>query len=203
LLCAICFGQKGTFELANDDAIKLTSKRKQLLAQTWRVEKLETYNRGETIVTLRGYFLTYHPDGTFNYRSASGNWSIINHRYIKHQLNREDEVRTNFGGIFSITSITDSTIVLTKVLTSTSDMKRIIFLKQASLANHNSPGNYQFSKSYFQNAFYNYKEISKPLLDSTSRMSSEGLFELGFHFTIDSVTFQTIDSVYKIKRNYK
>jgi hypothetical protein len=97
----------------------------------------------------------------------------------------------NFGGTYAVTFLTDSSLVLTKILTSSRDMKRVIHLTLKP---------YKFDLSQFKwHHFYDDKPTLSQI-DSISRLSSESLFEYNFKFTKDSVFFPTSDSLYRIKR---
>jgi len=204
--CAIvlisgCAFSQAPFELENRKALKLTENRLQMLMnKEWRVKKVETYNRGNTDVSTFSNFgrIKYNPDWTFNCNNlkCDGAWTIIEGKYIRHRLERQDEIKKNFGGTYAVTFLSDTTLVLTKVLTSSKDMKRVIHLTLEGRWEKKS------SNPSYKHRLY-YERLTSNQIDSISRLSSETLFEWNFKFTKDSIFFPTWDSLYKIKRGFR
>ena len=199
ILISVAGYTQAKFELTNRKAIRLKENRiKFITDKEWRIEKLETYVREDTVISTfgRGGNLKYNVDGTFHYGIVKGKWSVIEGKYIKHFLGREDAIKMNFGGTFAVTSLTDTDLVLTKLLTSSHDMKRVIYLTLRP-----RPSKQIFS-STFKSKLY-YSRLTTHQVDSISRLSSGILFEYNYTFTKDSVFYPTFDSLYRIKRKNK
>ena len=183
------------FELENRKALKLTERRlKVLLSKDWRVVYTETQNRKIQNVKSRSAFrgIQYNPDGTFSSTTISGTWIILEGKFIKHNLKREDEIKMNFGGTYAVTALSDTSLVLTKILTSSQDMKKVIYLNLSGRW-----GNNTISSAFVPRSL---RKLNENQIDSISRLSSEVLFERNFFFTTDTLFYPTIDSLYKIKR---
>ena len=198
ILISVAGHTQAKFELANRKAIRLTENRiKFITDKEWRIERFETYVREDTVISTvgRGGNLKYNADGTFHYGIVKGKWLVIEGKYIKHFLEREDVIKMNFGGTFAVISLTDTDFVLTKLLTSSHDMKRVIHLTLR-------PRPKQIFSSTFKNKLY-YSRLTTHQVDSISRLSSEILFEYNYTFTKDSVFYPTFDSLYRIKRKPK
>jgi hypothetical protein len=122
--------QTKNFELANPDALELSQQQLEYLTtSSWKVESVNTQIRDEVVNNKGWAFLEFGAENKFKYGGKSGYWELVEGKYIRYQLNNpEDEARFNFGGIYSVTNLTDSTLILSKVLTSTNDMKRTMHL---------------------------------------------------------------------------
>lgn len=190
------FSQVKSFELDNPKAILLNQQNLKLLtSEKWRIIRVDTENRGNVTETKAYGSLQYQPNRTFKYRSGEGTWQLIDNKYIKHKLNNQkDEDRFNFGGIYALTSLTDSTIILVKVLTSSNDMSRTIYLESEEKWN---------SRPINNNPYVFRVEVGQQLLDSISTLSIERLFIEGFNVKNDTILFQTLDSLYQIKMKPK
>lgn len=192
-LASLCAnGQPKYFEFSNPTAIKLTKDTIEIiLTHKWYVVSVVMENRGNMNVTKGRHSFEMRGDQTFKYSYAEGTWEIREGKYIDYCLGKkEDEGRLNFGGLYAVTSLTDSTLTLTKLLTSSHDMKRMINLKD--------------SKSYrgteYASIPYYTGKVDQEFLDSISRFGAVELFETGFNFTRDSIFIQTKDSLFRIKR---
>lgn len=189
-MCA--YSQAKSFEFTNQDAIELTAgKLNLLLAHPWEATHVDLNNRGVLTETQRWTSLDYKNDGTFEYAGFRGRWSIVENKYIRHKLNsREEETRSNFGGIYAVTLLTDSTLTLVKLLTSTHDMKRMLYFQESRPKPAIVP---RFS-------FHYQEKPDEKTLDSISRLSNEELFIFGFYVDGDTIIVQTPDSLYRVKR---
>lgn len=186
--------QLKSFELSNPHAIELTGRNLELLKSCdWNIKRIDTKTR-ENVIDNKGFgSLEYFGNGTFQYRGSKGTWELIDSKFLNHKLdNYKAEGRLNFGGIYSATELTDSTLVLTKLLTSTNDMSRTIYLKK-----YDRVPQVAFEPYYYKGP------MDERAIDSLGSMSVEDLFISNFNFRNDSVFIQTPDSLYRIKRKKK
>jgi hypothetical protein len=188
--------QVKSFEYNNPEAIQLNDEKIDLLtSQLWRVYKTIFEYRGHIIETSANESFSYNSDFSFSYYDSQGVWTLIDQKYIRHQLNMKgDEGRLNFGGIYSVTTLTDSTLILTKLLTSSHDMKRTMYLKPES---HFPP-----REEYGLNPFYYWKDIQKNTLDSIGNLSDKKLFSSNLDYIGDTLFIPTIDSLYIIIKKH-
>lgn len=187
--------QTKNFELDNPNSLPIdTESMEALTSGYWRVYKDETESRGTVTSTSKNISMCYYPDGTFFYNGSTGTWKVLEDRYIEHKLdNKQAESRLNFGGIFSLTELDNSTLVLTKLMTSSHDMKRTLYLKSSSILTKreqpNSIGPYLFDGT-----------LDKLTIDSLSNMDSDALFNAGFNILRnDMIHIMAPDSIYVIK----
>ena len=130
LLPLVLNAQVKSFELTNPEAIQLTdSCLKLLTSQAWQNIQIETDVRGSLTKFDGTGVLNYSDDGTFTYR-RSGVWEIIEGKYIRHEFEDEIEKEINFGGIYAVSELTDSVLTITKLLTSSHDMKRTMYFRR-------------------------------------------------------------------------
>ncbi len=190
--------QTQSFELLNSDAIELTGEKLTFLTtHSWKVDRVDTQIRNETVHTKGWAFLEFEKGNLFEYGGKRGSWELIEKKYLRYQLDSpEEEANYNFGGTYAVVSLTDTTLALTKILTSTRDMKRTIFL-------YNS--DYFKAKMMASMEKYYKGNLNKKTLDSISYLSEELLLKVGFHHGFylvgDTVFINTEEAVYKIKRN--
>ena len=100
--------------------------------------------------------------------------------------NKSEERKLKFGGIYGVTSLTDSTLTLTKLLTSNEDMSRRITFKKLDFAEKKHLSLYG-------------EPITTESLEYLSLFDRAELFHSGFKVENDSITIQTADSVFQIK----
>ena len=188
--------QSKRFEFDNPNSIVLDNERiQQLTSEYWRIYQDDVENRGTTRSTKKNISFCYYPNGTFFYNGASGKWRILENRYIEHTLDAEDLNRLNFGGIFSVLRLTESNLVLTKLLTSSHDMKRTILLKSSTTLTKTEQPN-SIGPFYFNGA------INQQILDSLHMMNTDELFDAGFNILPNNtVHLLTPDSLYVIRIN--
>lgn len=141
--------------------------------------------------------MCYYPDGTFFYNGSTGTWEILKDKYIVHELDKEAKDDLNFGGIFSVIELSNSSLTLTKLLTSSHDMRRTLFLKSSSVLTRNgqpnSGGPYRY-EGYPDDA----------TLDSISNMDSDALFDAGFTILQNNmIHIMTPDTLYVIRLDAK
>lgn len=186
--------QTKSFELDNPNSILLNQEILDLLTSGyWRVFQDDVENRGKTISTMKNISMCYYPDGRFFYNGSTGTWEILENRYIEHKLDKEAKGGLNFGGIFSVTELNNSTLTLTKLLTSSHDMKRTLYLKSSTILTKteqpNSGGPYSYEDT-----------LDKSTIDSLSRMDSDELFNAGFTILgSNMIHIITPDSLYVIR----
>jgi len=192
--------QVKSFELSNPSAIQMDNVNlEQVTSKRWIAYKLNTTIRGDLTETKKKFSLVYNEDNTFTYGRSEGIWELIDDKYIKHTLNdEEDESRFNFGGIYGVTTLTDTTLTLTKLLTSSHNMKRIIHFisSEISLNRYRATplGAFIYGQPYVYRG-----ELDDKTLDSISSFRIEQLFEIGYNFENDTISIQTEDSLYRIK----
>ena len=125
----ICTGQKKYFEYQNSEAIRLSKTELKLLtSKDWYPDVIEDKIRNDTILTTHFNKIKYNFDGSYLLGKCSGQWSIKYNKYIEHLSDSNRNCKTyEFGGIYSILVLNDSALVITKLMTSSQDMKRTIF----------------------------------------------------------------------------
>ena len=124
--------QLKSFELTNPLAMELTDSTLQLLgSQSWRVIQIDTDVRGVLTKTEGRRVLKYNADGSFTYRYP-GTWEVVDGKYLKHMFKDEKGKEVNFGGIYAVIEISSSKLTLSKILTSSYDMKRNMYFEPAS-----------------------------------------------------------------------
>ncbi len=122
------YSQVEYFEYNNPNALTIGENELNLLiSKKWLVDDSKMIIREDTANTKLYSTLKYNQNGTFTYfnspYSLSGKWEIIKEKYIKHSPEDIDkQSKANFGGIYSVLEISDSTLLITKVLTSLNDM---------------------------------------------------------------------------------
>lgn len=183
-----------TFELDNPQALFLSQGVSEMLTtQYWHLDKSITEIRGHSTETSLSGYIKYDFDGTFNRSGSLGTWRMIDDKYINHQLYKPSQMhRYNFGGIYCITAIDDTTLVLNKLLTSTHDMKRTIFFTSSPASHPNLLTEVQW--------FYD-GPLDETDIDSIRNLTLERAIKLGFPLHHDTIFIQTPDSAYSIIRN--
>ena len=193
-LFLVVHAQTGNFELDNPHSLLLDNSSLDILTSGyWRVFKDEMESGGKTASSPKNISMCYFADGTLFYNGSTGTWEIVEGRYIQHKLKKEDQERLNFGGIFSVTEISDSTLALTKVLTTSHDMKRTLYLKSSTILTKteqpNSGGPYFYDGT-----------LDALAMDSLSNMEPDELFDAGFTILGNNmVHIMTPDTLYVIR----
>lgn len=196
LLVISANAQIKNFELNNPNSIPLEDKHLEILTSGyWRVFQSDVKSRESTRSNPKNISMCYYPDGTFFYNGSTGTWKILKDRYIAHQLDKEAIEVLNFGGIYSVTKLNDSTLTLTKLLTSSRDMKRVLHLKSSTILTKTKQPN---SGSPFI-----YEGIlSESTIDSLSIMNSDELFNAGFSILPNNkIHIVASDTLYMITLN--
>lgn len=120
------FSQRKYYEFNNPEALKLNKKRIAVLTSTeWGCKQLDVYIRGAKATYPSGEKLVYNPNGTYSCRLLTGTWKVQYNRYLVHTASSK-EVKGDHPvlGIYSVTHLTDSSLVLTKLQSSARDMVR-------------------------------------------------------------------------------
>ncbi|MCG8378556.1 MAG: hypothetical protein MI865_03660 [Proteobacteria bacterium] len=146
-------------------------------------------------MTRKWASIEYLDNNKLNYTGQSGRWLLLDKKYIEHELDsRNAEVKFNFGGIYAITTLNDSSMTMVKLLTSSRDMTRTI--------NFVSDEKWK-SRVYSKTPRIFQMDVDEHLLDSIGSLSNEWLFNEGFDLRNDTILFRTADSLYLIKRKRK
>ncbi|MGB3848629.1 MAG: hypothetical protein WA958_01580 [Tunicatimonas sp.] len=165
--------QSKYFELNNRDAIVLDDTTlHKLTSGYWRVFKEDLVNKGNVRSSPKNISICYYPNRTFLFNGTRGTWKIIENKYIEHEMDEASEAKLNFGGIFSITELKDSTLKLTKLLTSSHDMERTLHLKPSTVLTTTEQQNNGYP--YLYNGILN-----ESIIDSLSQMNKDELFNVG------------------------
>tara|TARA_Y100001949_G_C15921460_1_gene301462 strand:- start:52 stop:498 length:447 start_codon:yes stop_codon:yes gene_type:complete len=138
--------------------------------------------------------VNYLDDGRFFYNGAWGNWSLLKNELVDHSLSPPSfETKYNFGGEFRITSLTDSTLVLTKNLTTSGNLNRIIYLKASNKLTLTEQN--KIESAYIYNGI-----LTREVIDSIKNMTKSELFDAGLNILGGGhVHILTPDSLYFIK----
>ncbi|WP_053404467.1 hypothetical protein [Persicobacter sp. CCB-QB2] len=143
-----------------------------LTASFWRLYENEMIYGEKHHISSKNQSLCYYPDGRLFFNGVYGSW-VLDDEVVKHQLNREDEVAMNFGGDFIIENLTDSSLVITKLMDSKGEMKRRMYFKASKTLTPN-PQPHSGAPYHFLG------ELNQQLLDSLHAMSKAALFDAGF-----------------------
>jgi len=121
------FSQRKYYEFNNPEALKLTKKRIELLtSRAWEFKQLDVYVRGDNS-TYYPFLekLVYKPDGTYSCAQLTGTWKVQYNRYLVHTAGaKQAGPRDPVLGIYAVTQLNDSSLILTKLQSSAGDMKR-------------------------------------------------------------------------------
>lgn len=121
------FSQRKYYEFNNPEALKLNKRRLELLTSTaWELQQLDVYIRGDKS-TYHPFLkkLVYKTDGTYSCRELTGTWKVRYNRYLVHTAAGEQAGPADpVLGIYSVTQLNDSSLILTKLQSSTGDMTR-------------------------------------------------------------------------------
>jgi hypothetical protein len=97
-----------------------------LTSRMWELKQLDVYIRGDKS-TYHPFLekLTYKPDGTYSCGQLTGTWKVQYSKYIVHKPSNEQAGSNDpVSGIYSITQLNDSSLILTRRQSSTGDMTR-------------------------------------------------------------------------------
>ena len=131
------FSQRKYYEFNNPEALKLNKKRMELLtSRAWEFKQLDVYIRGD-----KGTYypflekLVYKPDGTYSCAQLTGTWKVQYNRYLVHTAGaKQAGPRDPVLGIYAVTQLNDSSLILTKLQSSAGDMKRSLTFNKMEAA---------------------------------------------------------------------
>ncbi len=209
-------GQR-SFELNNPEAILLDRQNlSMLIGPFWVSEDQEMLVRDDTIGRFGTSYITYFSHDSFVFNGMPGSWELIDRKYIKHSLtNMKYEGELRFGGIFSVAELTDSTLTLVKLLTSSHDMKRTIYFHVENRENYfKHPSlpvvdtkQIRRPRKKKEKPIKVYKDLTPFLLEPDpkefnriSKLRTDELIHYGFDFKGDTIYLYIKDSLYKVKR---
>ena len=113
--------QRKYYEFNNPEALKLNKKRIDLLtSRAWEFKQLDVYIRGDKS-TYYPFLekLVYKTDGTYSCRQLTGTWKVRYNRYLVHTAGDEQAgPRDAVLGIYAVTQLNDSSLILTKLQSS-------------------------------------------------------------------------------------
>lgn len=171
--CGAAKAQQSYFGPKHEASIPLDEKVLQKLTSGyWRVFIDEMSVKGHVKSSPRNVSVCYYPDGTLLYNGNKGTWSIIDDTFIDHTLDEAAKSRLNFGGSFSITALTDTSLALTKVLTTSHDMQRTLHLKPSTMLTEREQPSSGFP--YFFSGI-----LKEAMIDSLHHMDNNTLFNMG------------------------
>jgi hypothetical protein len=118
------FAQRKYYEYNNPDAIKLDRKRIDMLTSTsWKLLEREITVRNHRSSYARNQTITYEKNGNYSVDGMPGKWKVEYDRYL---VLTPDSTVADVGqaltGIYAVTSISDSTLTLVKLHSSSRDM---------------------------------------------------------------------------------
>jgi hypothetical protein len=144
--------------------------------------------------------LKYHADGSFTYRYL-GKWEIIESKYIKHLFENEKGKDENFGGIYAVVELSPSKLTLSKILTSSHDMKRTMYFQTKSNDLPTVRSSFRMKPIFTASSILYKGKTDLVSLDSISKLSTEALFAHDYLVKNDTIYLVAPDSLYVIKRN--
>jgi len=131
------FSQRKYYEFNNPEALKLNKKRIDLLtSRAWDFKQLDVYVRGDKS-TYYPFLekLVYKPDGTYSCAQLTGTWKVQYNRYLVHTAGaKQAGPRDPVLGIYAVTQLNDSSLILTKLQSSAGDMKRSLTFNKMEAA---------------------------------------------------------------------
>jgi hypothetical protein len=129
------FSQRKYFEFNNPEALKLNKKRIDLLTSAaWECKQLDVYVRGDKTTYRSHGDLLYKSDGTYTSHRLTGTWKILYNRFLVHTSdgkktgNQSDPML----GIYSVTHMNDTSMILTKLQSSSGDMARTLTFQKSA-----------------------------------------------------------------------
>jgi hypothetical protein len=193
------FPQRKYYEYNNPEALKLTSRRIEMLTSAeWQANEMHLMMRGDKYTYRHRETISYKPDGTYAASSLEGNWKIVYNRYLVHTPTSQKVPDQDHSvvGIYSITSINDSILTLTKLHSSTRDMTtRISFVKQTEERGEDG------RLSHALNSVSERRRLSDSELDSLRFLSKEELFIKNWSIKNDTLYVPISDTLYRISMN--
>ncbi len=172
------FSQRKYYEFNNPEALRLNKKRSELLtSRAWEFKQLDVYIRGD-----KGTYypflekLVYKLDGTYNCRQLKGTWKVQYNRYLVHTANDEQAgAEDPMRGIYAVTQLNDSSLILTKLQSSAGDMKRSLTFNKMEAASIDN-----FRKVFSQNEPVNFYVVPQRHSVPTEKLSTIDSLALSF-----------------------
>ena len=203
--CSInAFSQRSYYEYNNPDALRISRKTIELLSSAeWAVQDVSWLIKKDTFnYSALGATLTFRKDGSFS-GYCGGTWKIKYNHYLvlDEQCGRKDN--RDLSGVYSITSLEDSLVTLTKVHTSSGDMSKTMtlvkYVSKQRVARSDLGGR---SPEEIERLLREWRrrdqENFDALIDSLKFLSKEELAFLGYRESNDTLFFYTADSLYRI-----
>jgi hypothetical protein len=194
------FSQRKYYEFNNPEALKLNKKRIELLtSRAWEFKQLDVYIRGDK-TTYHPFLekLVYKPDGTYSCRQTTGTWKVEYNRYLVHTASNEQAgPRDPVLGIYAVTQLNDSSLILTKLQSSAGDMKRSLTFNRWRDVPIDS-----FRKVFSQNEPVNFYVVPQRHSVPTEKLSAIDSLALDFindsgHHHRDSPTIQSLNPYFR------
>ena len=107
----------------------------------------------------------------------------------------------NFGGIYAVAEISSSKLTLSKILTSSHDMKRTMYFEPARNDLATVPSSFRMKPIFAASTNLYTGKTDPTSLDSISKLSMEHLFTNDYLIKKDTIYLVAPDSLYRIKRN--
>ena len=200
-------GQSSYFEFHNPDAIELDDKKTNLLtSKRWVGGKVLFINRGDTTRTIcYSCSLHYSNDGSYIFQNT-GKWKIIENKVIEHIPDESHRDSKLFGGMYSVKQLSDSILVITKVLTSSFDMSRIYYFvseekrqREEEIARkvYEEARKKAQREEFLSEAFW-WDHLSPNEVDSISHMGFWDVITNNFEIRNDTIIVKTKDGIFEI-----
>lgn len=206
-------GQVEYFEYSNSDVIEIDQHVLNLLTGTkWYGNLTMDFIRGDTIISNIGPNIYYKKDWTYN-SFGCGTWNIVKDKFITHAKDVDTSIEFKVGliGVYGIIDITDSTLHLAKIQTSSHDMQRHLFFEDADynrkVVQIDRTYEHPYIKTIYQHwshnegRYSNYHKTVSLHIDTISNMTMEELFFHNFHMINDSIQISISDTLIRIKWN--
>jgi hypothetical protein len=205
LLVAInSFSQRSYFEYNNPDAVKINKKvLDQLTDVEWNLKDVSWLIRKDTFNYARGGSLKLTKTGTYLLGiKAMGTWQLKYNRYLIIEDTSNYPNSHKITGTFGVTSLDDSTLVLTQLHSSSRDMSRTLtFVKGRVLRDTEKYPTYdRYGNLYSVKPARRQRNLLAPaLIDSLTFLSKEVLLLLGHREVNDTLYINGPDSLYKVR----
>jgi hypothetical protein len=203
LVATTSFSQRSYFEYNNPDAVKINKKvLDQLTTIEWQLKEINWLIRKDTFNYESGGTLKLKDTGKYLLGfNEAGTWELKYHRYlvINDTINHPNPHK--FSGTFGITSLNDSTLVLTQLHTSSRDMSRTLtFVKAGTFWDTEKYPRYdRYGNTYPVKPARRQRILLAPtLIDSLTFLSEEVLVQLGHSEVNDTLYINGPDSLYKV-----
>lgn len=163
------------FEYHNPKSKKLNSKSlKRLVGKTWYGKKWEHIRRKDTTQWMNNFVLILDSAGTYSSGRSNGTWTIASEHYLLFEPIASSHLQgfkeNDLEGIFSITHLTDTTLTLEKLFTSSRDMKNRYFFGTKAGHGRINPIIVSYNQTYLP------ESLTPHEIDSISMLSVEQIF---------------------------